>query len=52
LNRHAAAEYPIGPDPAVDAAAIVADLKSAALDCLDQVQILGAAHTAEDDFTD
>jgi len=47
-----AAEDLAARDPAVDAAAVVADLESLALDRLDEVQVLVAHHTAEHDVTD
>lgn len=39
-------------DPAVDAAAIVADLEARALRGFHQVQVLGAVNLAEDDVPD
>src|SRR5262249_47249261 len=41
-----------GGDPAVDAAAVVADLEALPLDRLDEMQVLPAAHLAQHDVPD
>src|SRR6185312_7566338 len=49
LHLRALAEDAVGADPAIDVAAIVADLKAAALDRLHEMQILRAAYATEHD---
>src|ERR1043165_898608 len=46
-NRRKQAEDLASRDPAVDAAAVVADLEALALDRLDEVQVLVAPHAAQ-----
>jgi len=50
LNLHKSTENRIGPDPPIDVSAVVADLKSAALDRLDEMQVLGPSNFAEHDI--
>src|SRR5947209_2781920 len=50
LDADAPSEDPHSSDPAVDPASVVSDLKPAALDRLDQVQILAAVDLAEYDI--
>src|SRR5687768_1764956 len=52
LDRDQPTEDLAAGDPAVDAAAVVPDLVPLALDRLDQVQVLVAAHAAQHDVAD
>src|SRR5262245_19770291 len=52
LHRDQAPEDLAPRDPAVDGAAVVADLEALALDRLDQVKVLVAFHAAEHDVID
>jgi hypothetical protein len=52
FNTNAFSKDAVGSDPAVDSTAIVADLKPLAIDCFDEVKILGTSHPAKDDISD
>lgn len=51
LNSDALPVDPVFPDPAVDPAAVVSDLKPLCLDRLDEVQILKSVYLAEHNIT-